>query len=742
MCSSNNHVRLSNSLKTNLFRTCEHSESLDNTESQDYGDSLFKKYKLYSYSLNLGRMAVQGKTVEIIGASTYKHFRRSISSLPLIPKVQPADIPRCLDRKALNGILQSAQRRYCTGKSPKSEPYKNAETQTDYRDSEAQTEPWEPPCKIVPGHIPEVLTLAHLTWEHGLPAGVHEVHVINRMRMKRAWEAVLPPMDTPANIKMRNSILTALDIDEWAFRESEIQFIMDLRLDLMRKLLQSRETEYVKKVQGRFGRLESRLGKCRDNQIKAIRHNLKRDLRKLHRRHRYEQQPRKPDIIERHIDPKSDLYVPQMRLGEHPQRRHEILQKQILSESLITRMEREEDTTLSWLPTIEEPKTVKRGPKPIDICIRETRWTEEKLKQLHSDLKAIRMRVKSVDKGPRLVRRKYKLPDLPVTPRRSGTWDSKQKQREESATFIQKLVKGRAIQCLMYEGRDRCRELIEELQSTQALEDHEDHDEEPRVIDLQQMEDRSMQEDRLCEILDSLEGKTVCGTLDFLSKELVRLEDERRAHAFALLAERERCMREAAEAGRRQAERNRRREFDEMFKQIVKVNQDSVEAYLEDIVREEIDWISDKTAKDRILEVCDKMDAISKHAAENTDKLADEELVADMIYNFVLPEVEKHNVRKKIRGQQQDYMRNACIAIYEKISELPSDESSQVTNQEIYIKNEDTEEICEAEDTEQNIEVEEIELSMHKPDFENERRAGSETNSEIDSEIDSLMEAQ
>jgi len=93
----------------------------------------------------------------------------------------------------------------------------------------------------------------------------------------------------------------------------------------------------------------------------------------------------------------------------------------------------------------------------------------------------------------------------------------------------------------------------------------------------------------------------------------VRLEDERRAHAFALLAERERCMREAAEAGRRQAECNRRREFDEMFKQIIKVNQDSVEAYLEDIVREEIDWISDKAAKERIL---DKVDAISKYAAE------------------------------------------------------------------------------------------------------------------------------
>ena len=40
-------------------------------------------------------------------------------------------------------------------------------------------------------------------------------------------------------------------------------------------------------------------------------------------------------------------------------------------------------------------------------------------------------------------------------------------------------------------------------------------------------------------------------TLDFLSKELVRLQEERRLHAFALLAERQRRAREAEESQRR-----------------------------------------------------------------------------------------------------------------------------------------------------------------------------------------------
>lgn len=66
-----------------------------------------------------------------------------------------------------------------------------------------------------------------------------------------------------------------------------------------------------------------------------------------------------------------------------------------------------------------------------------------------------------------------------------------------------------------------------------------------------------------------------------------------------------------------------------------------------------------------------------------------------MIYNFISPQVEKHNMREKIHDQQQNYMRNAYISIYEKI--LPLDEPSQVT--EDYIKNEDTQAILVAKNT-------------------------------------------
>lgn len=73
---------------------------------------------------------------------------------------------------------------------------------------------------------------------------------------------------------------------------------------------------------------------------------------------------------------------------------------------------------------------------------------------------------------------------------------------------------------------------------------------------------------KLQETLSRLSGSVVGSLLDFLNKELRRLMDERRIHAMCLLFDRERHAKEAAEAGRRQIEIRRRKEHDEMFKQV------------------------------------------------------------------------------------------------------------------------------------------------------------------------------
>lgn len=63
-------------------------------------------------------------------------------------------------------------------------------------------------------------------------------------------------------------------------------------------------------------------------------------------------------------------------------------------------------------------------------------------------------------------------------------------------------------------------------------------------------------------------GAELYQLFDTMSKELIRLQEERRIYALVLLAERDRRMREAEESGRRQVEERRRREEDEIFRQV------------------------------------------------------------------------------------------------------------------------------------------------------------------------------
>ncbi|XP_076379821.1 cilia- and flagella-associated protein 91 isoform X2 [Megalopta genalis] len=620
------------------------------------------------------------KTGEMMCSYNYKYFRRPIMPF-LIPKTQNVEIPERFNHDILNDVVRTAQKQ-CYEFLSKSEPYRNIGTQTDYRDSDTQTVPWEPPYRIKKGHNPEVLTIAHLSWNQGLPPGLHELEVINRMRMKKKWEEVLPPMDKPANIKLRTAILTAIEVDEWAFREAEIQAIMDYRLQLMDEITKSHEAEKEEKIQGRFHRLKDFLSKRRDKHIHSIRHNLRRELRKLQRKHFEKSHPVERDIIKEHADPASEVYAPQMRYGEDPKRRHEVIQKKLLKKS--TDEDAEKINVLpSCMPTLDELKLLTPKPKSFEMCVRETRWTEGKLKKLYNDLRQIRLKTEHTE-TPTLLKRKYRPPSLPPTPYKMYTEDEQDMHLHQLSTLIQKIVRGRAIQCMMFEGRNRCRELIEELQSSHGIEEEtkkQRHSEKQHAIDLLRLQnERFVQEDRLCEILDSLEGMSLSAVLNFLSKELLRLEDERRIHAFALLAERERAMREAAEAGRRQLERNRRREFDEMFRQIIKVHQDSVEVYLEDVIKEGIEWVSDEAAKEYINSLCDKVDSVAKHAHYNASRIAEEELVANMIYNFVLPEVERNTVRKNIRLQQQSYLQQAHASIYDEIVRLQPIDITHIPN--------------------------------------------------------------
>lgn len=97
---------------------------------------------------------------------------------------------------------------------------------------------------------------------------------------------------------------------------------------------------------------------------------------------------------------------------------------------------------------------------------------------------------------------------------------------------------------VIYEGRDNCKELIQELKYSVGLlkKQKEIRSKEKLKVKIQQREEcmQLNMVQKLKGILGKLQGSVVGSLLDFLNKELRRLLEERKAHAMCLVNERER----------------------------------------------------------------------------------------------------------------------------------------------------------------------------------------------------------
>ncbi|KAK0130924.1 Cilia- and flagella-associated protein 91 [Merluccius polli] len=192
-----------------------------------------------------------------------------------------------------------------------------------------------------------------------------------------------------------------------------------------------------------------------------------------------------------------------------------------------------------------------------------------------------------------------------------------------------------------------------------------------------------------------LVGGEIVDLLDTLSKELIRLQEERRIHAMMLLAERERRLREAEESGRRQVEERRRREEDEIFRQnynsvsapvcpgvsapvcpgvsapvcpgvsdavclqVVQVHQATVDLYLEDIILAAVEQTAEQQARDEVRRMAREVNDIAYALEESRTELQSEEIVSELVYSFLIPEVQKISVRQKVRDRQRRHLQAA-----------------------------------------------------------------------------------
>ncbi|KAL0963416.1 hypothetical protein UPYG_G00306150 [Umbra pygmaea] len=536
--------------------------------------------------------------------------------------------------------------------------------QTDYRDSEAQTEPYSPEYVVRPGTAPaELMTLATLTWGRGLPAGSAEVEMIERARAKRAWEATMPPLEDLSQLNKRKRMMEAMERKEWAFREEEIQKLQDARLAMLTHLLRQREKTQQESTAERLDVKHTQLQRDTENTLKKIHNNYITSMRKLTaKRRNVEGKLERRDIIKEYTNHSSQTYAPLSRIGLFPDRHS---QCNVVKSHYLDTYEGLLELEAGLPVSVTEPRIKAPVPKTSKGFIKRSARRDMELMKTHQALKekthveekkALRFLIKTEKPVPR-----------PLTPVVDAPPEGDE-DRELAVIFLQKLLRGRSIQNQMIEGKQKRLELIQELRTTHALQRAEQElrsSEAQFTLSLQR--DRGKRMDQAARVEGyqaAMAGAELVDTLDFLSKELIRLQEERRIHAYALLAERERSRREAEEGGRRQVEERRRREEDEIFKQVVQVHQETVDLYLEEIILETLDQTAEQQARQEIRRVAEEVNNIAYALEENRSSLQSEEIVAELVYSFLIPEVQKINFRKRVHQNQRRHLQAAHQIIH------------------------------------------------------------------------------
>ncbi|XP_014459490.2 cilia- and flagella-associated protein 91 isoform X4 [Alligator mississippiensis] len=616
---------------------------------------------------------------EVTGRNRYKYFER-----PYIPFSQsfPLNVIYAMAKTDpyVHSSSISARQQYPISRT--------VGTQTDYRDGEAQTDPYSPEYIVPQGSIPELLTLATLTWGRGLPAGLAEVEMIERAREKRIWESTLPPLNDASQVVKRRKMMDDMERKEWAFREQEIEKLQELRLEILKKLLKQREEKQNEVDVSRLDAHWFNRQKAKEERVKRIRHEHVKAIRRLVARGKnVEGKLERQDVIKDYSDFASQPYGPLSRIGYFPDNHSErfVVKSYFLNtyEGLLELEASLPDSTTQLQTKVPQPKVMTTK----DGFIKRSARLEMELSQVHQVLLAKKNKIQEPKKPLRFLQKVPKPVPRPPTPMLE-TPSTREEEIEMAVIFLQKLIRGRAIQNMMFEGKEKRLELIRELRTTHALqEDRQLLKKAEKQVTLALQRQRDLHEHKLSQIENHLawiEGRALVNMFDFLSKELVRLQEERRIHAFTMLGERQRRIREAEESGRRQVEERRRREEDEIFKQVVKVHQSTVDSYLEDIILNSMENTAEEQAREEIQKVAVEINDIAYEMESRRTYLQSEEIVAELVYSFLIPEVEKISVKEKVRQSQRKHINAAHQIIHGGTDMVVAQSSSTLPEQALH----------------------------------------------------------
>lgn len=220
----------------------------------------------------------------------------------------------------------------------------------------------------------------------------------------------------------------------------------------------------------------------------------------------------------------------------------------------------------------------------------------------------------------------------PATPQLELDGDAEE-ANEEACILLQRLLRGRAVQNDFFEGKERCRGLIQELQAASDAKEAEQ-----AVADIKALEAlAAMQSNMVDDVISAAVGDIVGDTLGYLYQELDRQRDVQSLEELRAEAESVRKSREATELARREAERIRRDKEELQYAALVRATRHNVTAFLE--------AARANAVRDTALAVAVEAERARQGALPaprdptDEDEMGKENLVCDMLDGFVIPAI-------------------------------------------------------------------------------------------------------
>ncbi|CAF0718743.1 unnamed protein product [Adineta steineri] len=565
--------------------------------------------------------------------SIFPTINNQRKSIELIVKENPKDFirsKRITDNEAISSI-------------------RHIGTQTDYREESTQTNPFSPPYTISGNQHPEVFALSDFTYGKGLPATSLEISFIERLRARREWE-----QDHTIDMT-RTKIVIEREIREWQIRNEEIKMLQDTREKLFTKNLHTYIKIDEEVTQNIIDLFIYRQEKQLNLQHKRLEIETSRDIRRIKRMYQLREtqinavtsynhlgvigmaqqgngcfsllkppwHTRPDDIITTFKNRMSNMYTHCSQFDYLIDRRFNQSQINIFKfEELIPKN--------ALVPQIDQfnrsilyKKTYNKKNTSSSSRFGES-FSKEKTKQT----------LVLENKPLRFVEKVEIIEHVKQSQTISSPTEVYDRRRIAIIKF-QNYLRSIIVQSKISNVRQIRQDLLEELRN--GLEHNQ-----TTSIDISDDIYRNEVVSPQTQIYDYLEGETISDMLDFLSKELLRLQSEQTIHLFILLADRYRYQREAAETGFRTRSIERQKLEDRAFQEMFSLNVNcDIEIYLQDVILESISNTADKQARLEIQQITETLANLTDEINNSLSNPIDIEIiVSELVHHFLFPTVQ------------------------------------------------------------------------------------------------------